>query len=194
MTEYKDFLFQKSQLGGESGFDPIWTPDFLFDFQKYLVEWSLKKGRGAMFADCGTGKSPMQLVWAENVIRKENKRVLILTPLAVSAQTMREAEKFDIEAHRSRDGKLFPGINITNYERLHYFDPKDFIAVVADESSILKSFNGKTKALVTEFMRKIPYRLLCTATAAPNDYNELGTSSESLGGLDYMDMLNRFFR
>ena len=194
MTKYQVFLDRKSQLGTEDGFAPVWIPDFLFDFQKSLVEWSIRKGKTAIFADCGTGKTPIQLVWAENIVRKDNARVLILTPLAVSSQTIREAEKFGIEAHRSTEGKLWPGINVTNYERLHHFNPQDFVGVVADESSILKSFDGKTKAAVTDFMRKIPYRLLCTATAAPNDYNELGTSSEALGELGYMDMLNRFFK
>ena len=192
--EYAEFLDKKSQLGSIDGFDPVWMPDFLFDFQKALLEWSIRKGKSALYCDCGMGKTPMQLVWAENIVRKENARVLILTPLAVSAQTIREAEKFGIEAHRSGDGTLYPGIIVTNYERLHYFDPKDFAGVVCDESSILKSFEGATKAAVTEFMRRVRYRLLCTATAAPNDYIELGTSSEALGELGYMDMLSRFFK
>ena len=194
MREYAEFLDKKSQLDVMSGFDPVWMPDFLFDFQKALVEWSVRKGKAAIFCDCGTGKTPMQLTWAENIVRKENARVLILTPLAVSAQTIREAEKFGIEAHRSGDGKLYPGINVTNYERMHYFDPNDFAGVVCDESSILKSFEGATKNAVTDFMRKVKYRLLCTATAAPNDYIELGTNSEALGELGYMDMLGRFFK
>jgi hypothetical protein len=193
-VNYAEFLDRKSQLGSIDGFDPVWMPDFLFDFQVALLEWAIRKGKAALYCDCGMGKTPMQLVWAENIIRKENARVLILTPLAVSAQTIREAEKFGIEAHRSGDGKLFPGIVVTNYERLHYFDPKDFAGVVCDESSILKSFEGATKAAVTDFMRKVRYRLLCTATAAPNDYIELGTSSEALGELGYMDMLSRFFK
>lgn len=191
---YSDFLDKKTHDGDFYGFDPIFMPDFLFDFQKSLVEWNLRKGRSATFADCGLGKTPMFLVWAENVVRKTNKRVLIVTPLAVSHQTINEARKFDIECHRSHEGELFNGINITNYERLHYFNPDDFSGMVCDESSILKSFKGQTKAAVTEFMKKLPYRLLDTATAAPNDYVELGTSSEALGELGAMDMLNRFFK
>lgn len=194
LSGYHEFLQRRSQLGTASGFDPLWIPDFLFDFQKHLVEWAIRKGRAAIFADCGLGKTPMQLVWAENVVRKTNGRVLILTPLAVSSQTIMEAEKFNIEANRSYAGELHPGINVTNYERLHYFNPGDFTGVVADESSILKNFDGVRRSEVTEFMRKLPYRLLCTATAAPNDYIELGTSSEALGYLGYMDMLNRFFK
>ena len=169
-------------------------PDFLFDFQKFLIKWATLKGRGAIFADCGLGKTPMQLVWAQNVIEKTNKNVLILTPLAVSAQTIREGEKFGIECRRSNDGIAHKGITVTNYEKLDKFNPNDFAGVVADESSILKNYDGQTKALITEFMRKLPYRLLTTATAAPNDYIELGTSSEALGYLGYMDMLNRFFK
>lgn len=194
MDSYAEFIQKKSQIGGRYGFEPKFMPDFLYDFQKHLVEWAQLKGRSAIFADCGLGKTPMQLTWAENIVRKENKRVLILTPLAVSAQTIREAEKFGIEAHRSRGGSTHDGINVTNYEQLHYLDRNDFAAVVCDESSILKNFDGKTKYAVTEFMRKIPYRLLCTATAAPNDYIELGTSSEALGELGAMDMMNRFFK
>lgn len=192
MVEYNKFLKNKSNLSGNYGFNPLWMPDFLFDFQKHLVEWSLQKGRGAIFADCGMGKTPMQLVWAENIVRKTNKNVLILTPLAVSSQTEQEAKKFDIDATKS-DGKVYK-ITISNYEKLHLFDHDDFIGMVCDESSILKSFDGKRKKQITKFMRKMKYRFLYTATAAPNDYIELGTSSEALGYLGYMDMLNKFFK
>jgi len=190
---YREFLQFKTSLKGNHGFEPVWIPDFLFDFQKHLVEWSVMKGRGAIFADCGMGKTPMQLVWAENIVRKTNGNVLILTPLAVSAQTIAEGEKFGIELKRSDNGDPYR-ITVTNYERLHYFDPEDFEATVCDESSILKSFDGKYKAQITKFMRKQKYRFLYTATAAPNDYIELGTSSEALGYLGYMDMLNKFFK
>ena len=191
---YPDFLADKAQLYGDHGIAPDFMAPGLFDFQKELVKWATLKGRGAIFADCGLGKTPIQLTWAENIVRKLNKRVLILTPLAVSAQTLREGEKFGIECHRSRDGKPAGNITITNYEKLHLFDAADFVAVVCDESSILKSFDGRRRLEITQFMRKMSYRLLCTATAAPNDHIELGTSSEALGYLGYMDMLNRFFR
>jgi hypothetical protein len=191
--DYQEFLRRKAQSSVFLGFDPLWMPSFLFDFQQMLEDWSLRKGKAAIFADCGLGKTPLQLVWAENVVRKTNKPVLILTPLAVAQQTLREAAKFGIEAHRSHEGELHPGINIANYERLHYFRPSDFAGAVCDESSAIKAFNGKRRAEVTEFLRTLPYRLLCTATAAPNDYIELGTSSEALGEMGYMDMLNRFF-
>lgn len=191
---YDNFIDRKSQLGTDNGFAPIWMPDFLFDFQQALVDWSVRKGRAAIFADCGLGKTPMQLVWAENVVRKENKPVLILTPLAVSAQTVREADKFGIDCKRSSDGSVKPNITVTNYERLHYFKPDDFVGVVCDESSAIKHFSGERQKAVTEFMRNIPYRLLCTATAAPNDYIELGTAAEALGELGRMDMLSQFFK
>lgn len=196
MIDYKTFLSRKSQSAAMAGFEPIWMPDFLFDFQRSLVEWAIRKGKSAIFADCGLGKTPMQLVWAENVVRHMNKPVLIMTPLAVAGQTVREAEKFGIEAVRTQDGKvpLRSRIVVTNYDRLHNFDPSDFAGVVCDESSILKSFNGATRKLITRFMAKMPYRLLCTATAAPNDYVELGNSSEALGELSYSDMLKRFFK
>lgn len=190
---YAAFLEAKSQLDGMHGFDPPNLPGFLFDFQRDLVAWALRKGRAAIFADCGLGKTPMQLVWADCVARHMNKPVLILTPLAVTYQTVMEAEKFGINAKRS-DGQVSGPIVVCNYDRLHHFNPDDFAGVVCDESSILKSFDGSTRQAITAFMRKVPYRLLCSATAAPNDYIELGTSSEALGYLGYTDMLGRFFK
>lgn len=190
---YRAFLVSKSQVGDASGFEPTYLPACLFPYQRELVVWSVTKGRAAIFADCGMGKALISLVWSENVVRHTNGRVLILTPLAVVGQTVREAEKFGIEAHRAA-GDLHAGIHVTNYEKLHLFDPNDFVAVVCDESSILKSFDGTTRKAVTEFMRRMPYRLLLTATAAPNDFVELGTSSEALGYLGHMDMLGRFFK
>jgi hypothetical protein len=192
-VSYATFLERKSNVGAREGFDPIWMPDFLFPFQVALAEWAIQRGRAAIFADCGLGKTAIQLVWAENVARKTDGRVLLLTPLAVAQQTIREAEKFGIEAHRSVAGELRGRIVVTNYERLHHFNPEDFSGVVCDESSILKSYDGVRRAAITGFMRKTHYRLLCTATAAPNDYVELGTSSEALGHLGHVDMLNRFF-
>ncbi len=192
--KYEEFLDRKSQLGTSSGFEPLWMPDFLFGFQKALVEWALVKGRGAIFADCGLGKTPMQLVWAQNVVQKTNKPVLIMTPLAVGSQTIREGEKFGIQCRRTLTGEVHSGINVVNYERLHYLNPNDFAGCVCDESSILKSFDGARRGEITEFMHKMEYRLLCSATAAPNDYIELGTSAEALGELGYTDMLTRFFK
>jgi len=193
--DYTEFLQRKAQLGGEYGFDPVWLPDMLFPFQRALVEWATRKGRAAIFADCGLGKTFMQLAWAENVARHTGGRVLILTPLAVAFQTVREGEKIGVEVTHRRDG-LHAGdrIIVTNYERLHHFEASDFAGVVCDESSILKHFSGQTQKQVTRFMAKTPYRLLCTATAAPNDYIELGTSSMAIGELSHSDMLKRFFK
>lgn len=194
MTGYTEFLDRKAQSGGDHGFEPKELPSFLYDFQADLVHWSLRKGRGAKFADCGLGKSPMELVWADEVCRHTGGNVLLITFLAVTAQMEREAQKFGIVAARSKDGTAHRGITITNYESLHRFNPADFVGCVCDESSILKSFNGARKQEITAFMRKMRYRLLATATAAPNDYVELGTSSEALGYLGHMDMLNKFFK
>jgi hypothetical protein len=195
MTSYDAYLLEKAQSGADNGFDPVFMPDYLFPHQKALAEWSVRKGRCAILADCGMGKTPMSLVWAENVVRQTNDRVLLLTPLAVAAQFAEECEKFGIVAARSHEGELpTGGVVITNYERLKHFSPSDFSGVVCDESSILKNFQGSRKKEITSFLKKVPYRLLATATAAPNDYHELGTSSEALGYLGYMDMLNKFFR
>ena len=192
---YQEFLRRKEQEGSESGFAPTWMPDELFDFQKVCVEWAIQKGRGALFEDCGLGKTAQQLVWAENVARHTGGKVLVLTPLAVSFQTVQEGAKFGVECVQRRDNlHSSDRVVVTNYERLHHFDPTDFDGVVCDESSILKNFDGSTRAAVTDFMRKIPYRLLCTATAAPNDYIELGTSSEALGYSGAQDVINRFFK
>jgi hypothetical protein len=193
---YHEFIAKKAQYNTGSGFKPIWMPDYLFDFQAYLTEWAIGMGRCAIYADCGMGKGPMGLVWAENVVRHTNRPVLVLTTLGDSAQMVSESHKFGVDAIRSKDGKFPSGsrVVVTNYERLVHFDPDDFAGVMCNESSILKNFKGKTKGLVTHFMRGMPYRLLCTATAAPNDYDELGTSSEAIGELGYQDMITKFFR
>lgn len=192
---YADFLETKQLTGINSGIDVSDSQlnSMLFPFQRELVRWALRKGHGAIFADCGLGKTPMQLEWSHQLNKETGRPVLILTPLAVGHQTVREGVKFGIEAHFVRDGVITSGINVTNYEKLHLFNPLDFGAIVCDESSILKNFDGVRKAEITEFMRQIPYRLLCTATASPNDYTELGTSSEALGYLGHIDMLNQFF-
>jgi hypothetical protein len=190
---YSDFLASKTQLANAGGFEPTHLPNHLFDFQRDLVEWSVRQGRGAIFADCGLGKTPMELAWAQNVHAHTGKPVLLITPLAVGFQIEAEANKFGAEAAMSRDGKAVAPITITNYERVDKFNPDTFGGVVCDESSAIKAFDGQRRAIVTEFLRTMPYRLLGTATAAPNDYIELGTSSEALGELGYMDMLNRWF-
>jgi hypothetical protein len=192
--DYAGFLAAKAQSGSRDGFKPIWLPSSLMDFQASLTEWAILMGRSALIEDCGLGKTLQQLVWAMNVVRHTGRPVLVMAPLAVTQQTLREAQKFGIDASLSLDGTVHAGINICNYERLHYFSSTDFSGAVCDESSILKSFDGERRSQITEFMRKMPYRLLCTATAAPNEYIELGTSSEALGYLGYVDMLTRFFK
>lgn len=193
---YSAFLDRKLHSAAPTGTKLTYRPDWLFDFQSALVEWSTWKGRAAIFSDCGTGKTPMQLVWAQNIVEHTNRPVLVMAPLAASSQTVREADKFHIDAVRSADGTHNGAsrIVVSNYERLHLFSPSDFSGFVCDESSILKNFDGATKAAITEFARQLPYRLLCTATAAPNDYIELGTSSEALGEMGYTDMLSTFFK
>lgn len=194
MVSYQEFLSRKSQLANMAGFKPLWMPDFLKPFQRALDEWAILKGRAAIFADCGLGKTPMLLVFAENCVRHTNKPAMIFAPLAVSHQIVREAEKFGIEAHVSKDGKPQPNITVANYERLDKFSPDDYCAVVCDEASIVKHWSGATQKAVTRFMSKVQYRLLCTATPAPNDYIEMGTASEALGELTHSDMLATFFR
>jgi hypothetical protein len=191
--DYADFLARKAQLSNAGGFVPTSMPAHLFDYQVSLVEWAVRQGRGGIFADCGLGKTPMELAWAQNVHEHTGKPVLLLTPLAVGFQIVDEAQKFGHDAALSRDGSVTAPITVTNYEQIGKFDSTQFGGVVCDESSAIKSFEGVRRAEVTEFMRRIQYRLLGTATAAPNDYIELGTSSEALGDLGYMDMLTRFF-
>lgn len=193
--EYLKFLEQKKHLIGDFGFKANYSPDISFDFQKFIIEKSVQKGRIAVFADTGLGKTLIQLSIAKNIVNHTNKKVLILTPLAVAFQFIIEAEKLGIDdIEYSKDGKHTKKIVICNYERLHYFNENDFVGVILDESSILKNFDGKIKGQVTAFIKKIPYRFLSTATPSPNDFIELGTSSEALGYMGYMDMLGKFFK
>jgi superfamily II DNA or RNA helicase len=195
MNEYEKFLENKRHSIGNFGFEANYIPDIAFDFQKFIIEKAIKKGRIAIFADTGLGKTLIQLSIAKNIIQHTNKKVLILTPLAVAFQFMLEAEKIGIDdIEYSKNGKHTKKIVICNYERLHYFDSSDFEGVILDESSILKNFDGQIKQQVTAFVKKIPYRYLSTATPSPNDFIELGTSSEALGYMGYMDMLGKFFK
>ena len=193
--DYIEFIKNKKHLIGEFGFEPNYFPDIAFDFQKEIISRAVKKGRMAVFADTGLGKTLIQLSIAKNIINHTNKRVLILTPLAVAFQFILEAEKLGIDdIEYSKDGKHTKKIVICNYERLHYFNSTDFEGVILDESSILKNFDGKIKNQVNKFVKKIPFRYLSTATPSPNDFIELGTSSEALGYMGYMDMLGKFFK
>jgi hypothetical protein len=192
---YNEFLENKKHSIGNFGFEPNYIPEIAFDFQRFIIEKAIRKGRIAIFADTGLGKTLIQLSIAKNIINHTNKKVLILTPLAVAFQFIKEAEKLGIDdIEYSKDGNHTKKIVICNYERLHYFNSNDFIGCILDESSILKNFDGKIKNSITSFIKKIPYRFLSTATPSPNDFIELGTSSEALGYMGYMDMLTKFFK
>lgn len=192
---YETFLERKKHLSNNYGIKPTFIPDALFDFQKYVAEYSIKKGRCADFLDTGLGKTLLELVTATNYIRHTNKPVLIITPLAVGFQTIKEAEKFEIDdISYTRDGKYKTKIVVCNYERLHYLNATDFDCVILDESSILKNFDGAIRNQITAFLKKVKYRYLFTATPSPNDFIELGTSSEALGYMGYTDMLTKFFK
>jgi len=198
-SAYQQFLENKyiSRGSESSGFDVKLSSlnKMLFDWQKVIDRWSLFKGRSAIFADCGLGKTPMQLEWANQICsRIKDSSVLILAPLAVSEQTRREGEKFGIEVNVCQSSSdVVSGINITNYEKLHKFDPPVFSGIVLDESSILKNFSGTRRNEIIDFSKYIPYRLACTATPSPNDYMELGNHSEFLDVMTRSEMLAMFF-
>jgi hypothetical protein len=191
---YEQFIESKRHSIQDFGIEAKYIPDTMFDYQGYVTNHMTRKGRYAGYLDTGTGKTFVELVIAYNYAVATNKRILIICPLAVAFQFIKEAAKFgfdDIEY--SKEGKFTKKIVICNYERLHYFNESDFECVICDESSILKNAEGFTSASVTSFLRKIKYRFLFTATPSPNDYVELGTSSEALGYLGYVDMLTKFF-
>ena len=192
--EYKEFIESKYLIAQKSGFESDDINDILFDYQKDLVKWSLKLGKSAIFANTGLGKTFMQLEWARNVFNYTNKPVLILAPLAVSSQTVDEAKKINIDLKYCKTQKdIQNGLNITNYERLENFDANEFMGIVLDESSILKSFTGKYRQLIIDSFMYTPYKLACSATPAPNDYMELGSHSEFLNVMSRTEMLSMFF-
>lgn len=165
----------------------------LFDFQSDITKWTLRCGKASIFADCGLGKTPMQLSWAD-IVRQKEGPVLILAPLSVSNQTVKEGEKFGVQVEYRRDGKSSDcGITITNYEMLDHFNPNDYAGIVLDESSILKSYTGKFRTQIIESFRNTPYRLACTATPSPNDLMELANHAEFMGAMSRSEMLAMFF-
>ncbi|ABO49726.1 helicase domain protein [Desulforamulus reducens MI-1] len=193
---YEKFIKQKQQIVAPSGFS-VSRDDInpgLFEFQKDIVKWALKRGRAAIFAGTGLGKSRMQVEWGQKIHELTGGDVLLLAPLAVAAQTVREGAALGYEVHlcRSQDD-VKPGLNITNYEMLHHFEPILFSGIVLDESSILKSFTGKIRNEIIESFAFTPYRLACTATPAPNDYMELGNHAEFLGVMSRTEMLSMYF-
>lgn len=192
---YLEFLSKKQHLTSDFGFGPVWMPQGAFDFQEHIISKAVRKGRIGIFADTGLGKTLIQLAIAENIVRKTNKRVLILTPLAVAFQFVDEANRIGVgDIVHSKDGKSNGKIVVCNYERLHLLNPDDYICVMLDESSILKNFAGKTRDQIVAFIKRVQYRFLSTATPSPNDFIELGNSSEALGYIGYMDMLTKFFK
>lgn len=196
--KYKKFLESKVVVDYDSGFKTNQNKlnNMLFDFQLAITQWSLKRGRSAIFADCGLGKTPMQLEWANQVFKYNKKTlpILIFAPLAVSKQTKREGEKFGISVNICRSqSNVINGINITNYEMLSHFDPDAFCGLVVDESSILKGYDGKFRKAINEFGSAIPYRLACTATPAPNDIMEIINHAEFLGIMSAKEILSLFF-
>lgn len=194
--KYKKFLEKKQIIDTISGFDvPLNKLNkHLFDWQAVLTQWALKRGRAALFEECGLGKTLQQLEWGNQIHIKEKEPILIFAPLAVSEQTKQEGNKFGIKVNicSSKDD-IKNGINITNYEKMHRFDPNDFIGIVLDESGILKNFTGQIRNEIIQKYGNIKYRLTCTATPAPNDYTELGNHSEFLGIMSRSEMLATFF-
>lgn len=191
---YEEFIRSKQHSAQDFGIEPVYIPGGMFDYQEHVTRYAIKKGRAAIFLDTGLGKTLIELTIAVNYAQETGKPVLIVTPLAVAFQFIKEAEKFGIsDISYSKDGAYETKIVVCNYERIDKFKSKDFDCVILDESSILKNFEGSIKTQITKFMRKVKYRYLFTATPSPNDYIELGTSSEALGYMGYTDMLTKFF-
>lgn len=192
--DYAAFIENKRRHVKPCGFEPENVNGMLFDFQKDIVRWACRKGKAAIFADCGLGKTAMQLEWARQVCEKTGGSVIILAPLAVAAQTKREGDKFGIAVNICREmSDVKNGINVTNYEIMHKFDMGAFSGVVLDESSILKSYTASTRNQIIDSFKDTEYKLACTATPSPNDYMELGNHSEFLGAMTRTEMLAMFF-
>ena len=195
---YADFLEKKRENVAPVGFDVDDSAinPALFDWQRAIVKWAVRRGRAALFEDCGLGKTAQQVEWARLVAARTGRAVLILAPLAVADQTVREGHKFGVAVHRCREAAdVVPGaVNVTNSERIEKFDPAPFAGIVLDESSILKAFDGKTRKEITRFAKTIEYRLCCTATPAPNDTIELCNHAEFLDVMNGKEILALFFR
>jgi len=195
MNDYLKLIESKKHTANDFGFNFVYMPDKVFDFQQAIIERAVKKGRMGIFADTGLGKTRISLAIAQNIVQHTNGNVLILTPLAVAFQFIKESKAIGLDnIEYSKDGKFTKRIVICNYERLHYFKSTDFQGILLDESSILKNFAGQIKNQITSFIKKVKYRYLTTATPSPNDFIELGTSSEALGYMGFMDMLSKFFK
>ena len=196
MTDYQRFLQSKKQIAVSSGFEKPKEQmcKAMFEWQKDIVYWALRKGRCALFEDCGLGKTIQSLEWAKSVSEHTNKPVLIVCPLSVAEQTKREGKKFEFSVSVVRDqSQVIDGINVTNYEMLDHFDASVFGGVVLDESSILKNYTGKMRTEIIEKFHYTPYKLSCTATPAPNDFMELGNQAEFCGVMSRTEMLATYF-
>jgi len=195
MKPYDEFLRDKEVNIQKSGFEPIYMPDVLFDFQRDLTAWAVRRGRSAIWAGTGLGKTAMQLAWSQNVHLHTNKPVLILAPLGVTAQTRNEAKNMlglNIKVCMSGED-VINGINITNYEKLHKFDPWVFAGIALDESSCLKNFTAKTKQQLIDMFGNTDFKLCCSATPSPNDYTEIGNHAEFLNVCTRFEMLATYF-
>jgi len=195
VSTYHDFLSRKARRDPATGLrDALDLPAQLFPFQRDIVRWALRRGRAAIFAQTGLGKSFMELAWGRAVFQATGRNVLLLTPLAVAAQMVREASKFGLPAKQcASQAEVEPGVTVTNYAKLHHFDLSQFAGVILDESSILKAFDGKTRTALIEVCKDVPYRLCATATPAPNDFTELGNHAEFLGVMSVTGMQATFF-
>ena len=198
MMDYDDFIASKTLSDSPSGFDPpddiSYTGLPLKDFQQAITKWALRRGRAAIFANTGLGKTAMQVTWAQRVVDETGLAVLIAAPLCVAKQTVSEAAKFGVDVEYCRDHPTKPNkVYVTNYEMLDNFDPAGFVGIVLDESSILKNRDGKTRRKIINDWSACPYRLSCTATPSPNDYMELGNQAEFLGVMGMDEMLAMFF-
>jgi len=194
--KYRHFVKSKAKADKSSGFDPGPLNEHLFEWQADVVRWALRRGRAGLFPDTGLGKTLQQLVIGEEIVKKTGGKFLILTPLAVSAQTVREADKFSISvpvAVASSAADVVDGITVTNYDKLHKFDIEEFIGVALDEASILKTFGGKTRQALIDSFQHTPYRYALTATPSPNDVMEIGSYAEFLGVMTRSEMLSTWF-
>lgn len=195
---YLDFIKSKQRTVKPMGFeiDESTLPSAMKPFQNRIVPWALRRGRAALFEDCGLGKTLQQLAWGQAVVEHTNKPVLLLCPLGVRQQTIREAKKFGIRVNCkivNEASEVEIGINVVNYDKLHLIDCSVFSGIILDESSVLKNFTGKIKQALIESFSSTPYRLCCTATPAPNDHMELGNHADFLGIMPSSEMLSRWF-
>lgn len=192
---YAEFLSRKATLDAPTGIDTdVDLPQGMFPFQRDIVRWAVRRGRAAIFAQTGLGKSLMELAWADAVHRETGRNVIVLTPLAVAAQMVDEGNKFGLSSKQcASQSEVEPGITVTNYEKIRHFDLSEFAGVVLDESSILKAFDGKTRNALIQMCQSCAFRLAATATPAPNDYMELGNHAEFLGVMSYTGMLATYF-